>query len=142
MDRQRVIDEAKTWLGTPFLHQAAVKGAGVGCGTLLTCVYGACEFKVPSLEEIGHFSHDWHLHTREERYLNIIKRFTIETKVPRPGDIVLFRMGYVYAHSAIVVDWPNVIHVMWKRSVEYGVIGQSPLDRKYVILSPFKDLAK
>ena len=38
-DRQRIIiEQARTWLGTPFAHQGRVKGLGVDCGGLLVCV--------------------------------------------------------------------------------------------------------
>lgn len=33
--RLAVIAEARTWIGTPFRHQAAVKGAGADCGGLV-----------------------------------------------------------------------------------------------------------
>jgi cell wall-associated NlpC family hydrolase len=107
-----------------------VKGAGVGCGTLLTEVYGAMGFDVPTVAEMGHFPHDWHYHTREERYLAIVQKFTrVIPGPPQPGDIVLFKFGPVHSHSAIVVDWPRVIHVMWNRAVEYGEYGKAPLKR-------------
>jgi cell wall-associated NlpC family hydrolase len=31
MDRSQVISEAQSWLGTPFHHQARLKGVGVDC---------------------------------------------------------------------------------------------------------------
>lgn len=33
--RQAVIDEARTWIDTPFHHQAALKGVGCDCGGLV-----------------------------------------------------------------------------------------------------------
>ena len=37
--RQAVVAEALTWLGTPYHHRARVKGAGVDCGQLLAAVF-------------------------------------------------------------------------------------------------------
>ena len=33
------VQEALTWLGTPYHHQGRVKGVGVDCGTLICEVY-------------------------------------------------------------------------------------------------------
>ena len=35
MTRQEVIDQARTWLGTPFRHQGRLKGIGVDCVGLI-----------------------------------------------------------------------------------------------------------
>ncbi len=136
--RDRIVAEARTWLGTPFVHQAMVKGAGVGCGTLLIAVYGALGFPVPTVKELGHFPHDWHLHTREERYLNILSKFAHPVEIPEKGDMVLFQIGRVFAHSALIVTWPTeVIHVMWGRAVETADVSRSPVgQKKHIFLSP------
>lgn len=39
IDRQTVIQEARSWLGTPFHHQAALKGIGADC---IGLVRGVC----------------------------------------------------------------------------------------------------
>lgn len=39
--RQAVVDEARAWIGTPWHHQAAVKGVGSDCIGLLLGVAGA-----------------------------------------------------------------------------------------------------
>ncbi|WP_436904878.1 hypothetical protein [Acinetobacter johnsonii] len=36
---QLAVQEALTWLGTPYHHQGRVKDVGVDCGTLLCEVY-------------------------------------------------------------------------------------------------------
>lgn len=33
--RRQIVDEARTWIGTPFQHQAHVKGVGVDCAGLV-----------------------------------------------------------------------------------------------------------
>lgn len=42
--RQAVVAEAKTWIGTGFHHEARIKGAGVDCAQLLIAVFSACGF--------------------------------------------------------------------------------------------------
>ena len=134
----QVIAEAETWLRTPFHHQAMVKGAGVGCGTFLIGIYGAVGFRVPNFDDLGFFSKDWHLHEREERYLEILKLWMSEIETPERGCTALFKIGRVYSHAAIIVDWPHVIHTYWGRGTEYADATQHPLKRHPVLfLSPW-----
>jgi cell wall-associated NlpC family hydrolase len=36
--RQQIVDESRTWLGTPFVHQGRLKGVGVDCVGLVVCI--------------------------------------------------------------------------------------------------------
>ncbi|MGH7053678.1 MAG: hypothetical protein ACREFA_07660, partial [Stellaceae bacterium] len=44
LQRGLVVAEAESWIGTPFHHEAAVRGAGVDCLNLLAEVYCAAGF--------------------------------------------------------------------------------------------------
>ena len=114
--RERIIQEARTWLGTPYHHHAAIKGVGVDCAQILLEVYddaGAIK-KV----DVGDYPHDWHLHRSEEKYLWWIKQFCDETTDPKRGNIALFTFGRCVSHSAIILDWPHeVIHSYVKLGV-------------------------
>lgn len=57
--RAAVVAEARTWLGTPYHHEACVKGAGVDCGMLLRAVYIATGV-MPKFE-VESYPRDWHL---------------------------------------------------------------------------------
>lgn len=35
MNRQRIVEEAREWIGTPYVHQGRVKGVGVDCAGLI-----------------------------------------------------------------------------------------------------------
>ncbi len=37
VDRQRIVDTARSYVGTRFLHNGRMKGGGVDCAGLLTC---------------------------------------------------------------------------------------------------------
>lgn len=106
--RAAVVVEACTWLGTPYVHQAKVKGAGVDCGQLLVAVYSAAGVVEPF--ETGYYPADWMLHRDEEKYLGWVRKFAKETNDPQPGDIAVWRFGRCISHGAIVLDWPIVIH--------------------------------
>jgi cell wall-associated NlpC family hydrolase len=138
--RHAVLEEAETWLGTPFCNQASIKGIGVGCGSLLAAVYrNAGILDIPNVTSFGHFPLGWSLHTKEERYLHIIEQYMKEMEAPQPGDTALFRIKGVFGHSGIVVEWPKVIHVSWRRSVEYSDATLPPLNGyPPKFFSPFK----
>lgn len=107
--RSAVIAEALTWAKTPYHHRGNIKGVGVDCAQFLIEVYsslGICDHL-----DVGHYSHDWHLHHADEIYLRWIATQCDETDNPQPGDIALFRFGRCVSHSAIIIDWPGqLIH--------------------------------
>ena len=109
--RAAVVAEARSWLATPYHHAARVKGAGVDCAMLPAAVYRTCGL-IPPLT-VEHYPPDWHLHRDIERYLDVVTSYASEVPGPTgPGDFVLYRWGRCFAHGAIVVDWPMIIHAL------------------------------
>lgn len=115
--RETVVAEARRWIGTPYHHAGRVRGAGVDCAMLPAEVYAACGL-VPRLEP-EHYPPDWHLHRDAERYLAVVTRHACEVPEPTgPGDFVAWRWGRCFAHGAIIVRWPEIIHAM----IHVGVV--------------------
>ena len=115
--RQAVVAEALSWVGTPYHHAARVKGAGVDCAMLPAAVYRAAGL-IPDLA-VGPYPPDWHLHRDAERYLDIVTDHAAEVPAPTgPGDLVLYRWGRCFAHGAIVIAWPEIVHAV----IHVGVI--------------------
>lgn len=58
----------ESWLGTPYKHCTMVKGRGADC----TLFIAACwkEFGILDQVKYDYYSHDWHLHTYEEKILD------------------------------------------------------------------------
>lgn len=110
-ERARVIEVAKTWMRTPYHHQACVKGAGVDCAMFPLAVYRECgiiseDFQTPE------YSTQWHLHHSEELYLQAIDKVAAPklSGDPEPADFVIWKFGRTFSHGAIVIKWPLVIH--------------------------------
>jgi cell wall-associated NlpC family hydrolase len=103
-----VVAEAQKWLGTPYHHMGAVRGAGVDCGQLLVEVYSALGL-APRID-LGYYPSDWHFNRSEEIYLGWVKQYAKPTENPKMGDIALFKFGRCISHGAIVVELPLVIH--------------------------------
>lgn len=120
--RQEVVNEARSWIETPYHLHGMVKGAGVDCGTLLYCVYKNCGIIASSGELFGFYSDDWFANTNEERYLlNVVRHapkiadsICRRTTDAQPGNLVLSRCvgSRVFNHGGIVVNWPYVIHAV------------------------------
>jgi len=131
--RAEIVAEARSWIGTPYLHQGRIKGVGVDCAMLLLEVYERVGL-VSHLElvetvtdpgaQIAKYPPDWMLHRGEERYLSIVERFARrlgEGEMPRDGDIALYRWGRTISHGGIVDRWPRIIHAYSRSNqVEYG----------------------
>lgn len=111
IERARVVRVAETWLGTRYHHHAAVKGVGVDCATILVEVF--TEAGLLKGIELPPYSPSWHLHRAEERYTDFIRQFAKEVeREPLPGDVVVWKFHRCFAHGAIVVRWPIVIHAL------------------------------
>ena len=107
-ERLAVVQEALTWIGTPYHHAGRVRGAGVDCGMFLAEVYegaGVMGHIVPE-----DYPPDWHMHQDGERYLSLVAQHAEPVETPLPGDIVLYRFGQCLSHGAIVLAWPQIIH--------------------------------
>ena len=98
--RAAVVAEARTWLKTPWVHMAAIKGAGVDCAMLLVEVYvtaGLIERFDPRP-----YPPDWMLHRSDERFLGFLFDRSHQVEKPEAGDVVMFRVGRAFSHGAIV----------------------------------------
>jgi hypothetical protein len=138
--RQKVIDEAKTWCGTPFHHEARVKGHGVDCGQLLIAVYGACGY-MPKDYRLEHYPPDFALHRDREWYLSIVETFAKPVETPLPGDVVLFKWGRLYSHGGIVTEWPGIIHAwaLLKEVILFSADLHPLASKPRLFFSPFDD---
>jgi NlpC/P60 family putative phage cell wall peptidase len=143
---ERIIAEAKLWIGTPYLHQASVRGAGSDCLGLLRGiwreVYGCEPEKVPAYTE------DWAEPSRREILFEAARRWLV-AKPPRqaePGDVLLFRMreGCIAKHLGVqseTGEHPRFIHSY----TGHGVIESSlslPWQRRIAARFAFPEGAK
>lgn len=129
--RKAIIDEAITWIRTPWHHEARVKGAGVDCGMFLLEIYEKVGL-IPHIQP-DHYNMDFMMHHSEEWFMETILKYADEiTEEPfLPGDAMLFRQGRIYSHGAIILDWPRIIHASASdKCVTYGDVNMYPLAGK------------
>lgn len=119
---------ARGWLGTPYRHQASVKGVGADCLGLIRGVWRELIGAEP--ETAPAYAPDWAEVGGEETLLAAARRRLIE--VPPAalglGDVVLFRMtpGCPAKHCGIVSALEGegrMIHAYWGRAVVESGLG-------------------
>jgi NlpC/P60 family putative phage cell wall peptidase len=98
-----VVAEARAWIGTPYLHQASIKGAGADCLGLLRGIWRAVHGAEP--ETVPPYTDDWAEPDRREVLLAAARRWLIEKLVTEEssGDVLLFRMrsGSIAKHLGV-----------------------------------------
>jgi NlpC/P60 family putative phage cell wall peptidase len=130
--QDRVVIEARRWIGTPYLHQASVIGAGTDCLGLLRGIWRALLGAEPVA--IPPYTEDWAEPSRHE----VLREAANQWLVAKPlhaaerGDVLLFRMrqGGIAKHLGIqsaTGDAAAVIHA-------YSGVGvvESPLSRPWM----------
>lgn len=110
--RAAVVDEARRWIGTPYLHQGSVRGAGADCLGLVRGVWRAVVGPEPV--PVPPYAPDWSEPHRDERLWRNAARFLIPLTPapPEPGDVLLFRMraASVAKHLAIATAPGRMVH--------------------------------
>lgn len=90
---ERAVRIARDWIGTPYRHQCAVKGAGTDCLGLIRGVWR--ELYATEPEPVPPYTPDWSEPAREERLWKAAMRHLHPVSDPRPfesGQVLLFRM--------------------------------------------------
>lgn len=102
--RECIVVAARRWVGTPYRHQAARRGAGTDCLGLIRGVWRELYGQEP--ESVPAYSMDWSEPQQDEQLWSAARRHLAEQPVQalRPGSVVLFRMraGSVAKHLGIV----------------------------------------
>lgn len=131
--RNAVIAEALTWERTPHHNGAAIKGAGVDCGRYPWSVYHAVGL-MPPIDQNLRYSPQFHLHRDKEWYRELADQHGMRIKgPPNPGDFALYKIGRIFSHGAIVIEWPRIIHARFGIGVIRDLGDQGELFGKDVI---------
>jgi NlpC/P60 family putative phage cell wall peptidase len=108
----RIVAEARSWIGTPYRHQASAKWIGCDCLGLVRgvwrTIYGADPERPPA------YTSDWAEITGEETLLNAASRH-MEIRPAgtfMPGDVLIFRWRphLPAKHCGIVTEPDRMVH--------------------------------
>lgn len=115
----KIADDAYTWLGTPHVNQARVKGIGVDCGMLLI----GCAEDVNAVDKgsvkIKPYSNEWHLHHSDEWFLKYVQEYCEEVPAEdmKRGDFLLYQFGRCISHAGIYIGGGRIIHAVINQGV-------------------------
>ncbi|AXS39969.1 NlpC/P60 family protein [Breoghania sp. L-A4] len=102
--RDDIVAEARSWIGTPYRHQASLKGAGCDCLGLIRGVWRAVHGAEP--ERPPAYAPDWAEAGGAETLAEAAGRHLLEIAPAeaRPGDVLLFRWapGHPAKHAGIL----------------------------------------
>jgi NlpC/P60 family putative phage cell wall peptidase len=111
--RETIVAAARSWLGTPYHHQASVKGVGSDCLGLIRGIWR--ELYGPEPEAMPAYTRDWGSATGSETLLAAACRHLIKVEdLDRrsPGDVLVFRMRDegVAKHAGILTSGSWLVH--------------------------------
>lgn len=112
--RADIIAEAETWIGTPFVWQADVKGRGCDCKGLLVGI--ARELRLPEADSIASRLHAYRTDFSPAMMAQGLSETLIPTDDPKPADIVAFEIGKVAGprHLALLMPDNRIVHCYGK----------------------------
>lgn len=120
-----MVEEALTWIRTPYVDHAGIKHVGVDCAFFPIRILQAVGIIPADFEPPKYSPQQWmHKDIPDTTYLDTLMKFAKreifnECEI-QPGDLALFKMHHSWTHGAIVINWPILLLHPIK---EKGVIG-------------------
>ncbi len=87
-----IVNVARSWIGTPYQHQASLRGVGCDCLGLLRGIWRDLRGEEP--EAIPAYAPDWAAGGGEHLREALARHLTpVDPRDLAPGDVLLFRMA-------------------------------------------------
>jgi len=112
--RADIVRQARSWIGTPYRHQASLVGVGTDCLGLVRGVWRALYGCEPAV--LPPYTRDWAEASGRETLLEAARQHLVETDCTNaePGDVLIFRLrpALPAKHVAILATAATMIHAM------------------------------
>lgn len=129
--KQKIVDEALSWVGTPYHAQAQLKGIGVDCAQLIAGIAKGAGIDTDMVIPFN-YNAQHAINSDDEEMLRLIESYgCTQTETPEPGDIVAFKMGRSHGHLGILVSETDFVHAEYQRTSKgttNGSVVQVPLN--------------
>lgn len=113
-----VVAAARCWIGTPYHHQASLKGVGTDCLGLVRGVWR--DLYGVEAEDVSPYSRDWGEVNGNETLLAAAGRHLLVQGPgePVPGDVLVFRMRpeAIAKHAAVMATTTTMVHAVEDRA--------------------------
>ena len=134
MKADRILAEARSWIGTPYRHQASLKHVGCDCLGLVMGVWRALYGPLPEVPPP--YAPDWAEAGGRETLAEAARRHLVECEgdTTRAGDVLIFRWrnNVPAKHLAIATGLDHMVHAhdgaevtevaitpFWRRKIAY-----------------------
>lgn len=117
---QKITQQARAWIGTPYRHQGAKQHVGCDCLGLIRGVWTQVYMRAPEVPKP--YSRDWAEQTAHEPMLAAARKYC-GLEIPLPdlhvGCLILFRWqaGSAIKHAGILSEPNKFIHAYERISV-------------------------
>jgi NlpC/P60 family putative phage cell wall peptidase len=112
MTHDQIIVHARSWIGTPYMHQASLRGVGCDCLGLLRGVWREVYGEEPYA--VAPYSADWAEASQQEALAEAARQYLVEIPLVDfgRGDVILFRWrsGSPAKHCAIATSKETMVH--------------------------------
>ncbi|WP_299818588.1 NlpC/P60 family protein [uncultured Jannaschia sp.] len=138
---------ARQWIGTPYVHQASVKGVGADCLGLVRGIWRELYGDEPAA--VPNYSRDWG-ESRADECLRAAAEAVMTIVEPQkallPGQVLLFRMrqGSIAKHLGVLGDVDPVatfIHAYSGRAVHESMLSK-PWQKRLVARFSFPQVMR
>lgn len=145
-DRAAIVDEARSWIGTPFQHQQSLRGVGCDCIGFVRGVARGVGMNDPfaSGEAMKYFGYGRTPEPKAFRAACAAFLLPIGRGDVLPGDILTFRFGPDPMHFAIMADreLPYIVHAYAQaKKVVENRLDHAYWEPKFVSAHRFPELA-
>jgi cell wall-associated NlpC family hydrolase len=111
--RDVIVKEAQSWIGTRYVGWSAIKGprGGVDCGQLLYAVLRDTGHVPANVKLPTDYSLQISQHQASTAYIDIVRTYMREVPESEvlPGDVVIYKLGKAFAHGAFIIKWPDMV---------------------------------
>jgi len=114
---EAIAKAAMSWLGTPHINNAKVKGAGIDCGMLLIAATEDAGYIQRDSVKVRPYSNEWHLHRSDEWFKRYVEEYCDKVTDLQVGDFLLYQYGRCISHGAVYVGNGNVVHALINQGV-------------------------
>lgn len=130
--RTAVVRIARSWIGTPYHHQASLIGCGTDCLGLVRGIWRELYGTEPAT--LPPYTRDWAEATGRETLLDAARRHLVEVEneIAQPGDVLVFRLreSLPAKHVAILATGTTMIHAM--EGVSVAEVAFAPWWRRHL----------
>jgi len=130
--RARVVSIARGWIGTPYHHQASLKGTGTDCLGLVRGVWR--ELYGHDAETPPAYTPDWAETGGREAMIEAATRHMIPIPIDdvQEGDVVIFRLKRVMVakHAGVMTSAASFVHAI--EGAPVADVALSPWWRRHI----------